>query len=292
MRCTSWTAAGSFALVLSLSATASAQEEPLTPAPAPAPVVAPAVPLVPAGTDADAEAARVTLARYGGPWSAPTLLFNPAGALPAWSGRVLVGAEYQTDIRGRDPIRPRLGVELGLPYRFTVELGARWLGGTGEATERFSPTVAVRFQLFGRPDGMGLLGGLTARFKSTGFTGASSEMEFSYAMQYRAPRFDVGGEAVFGQALFADERDAEVRAYGTVRVHEMFAVGLGGQVRVGLGDEDLAHGPGWDLRGGLLASFTVERYQVGLLAGASNYRLPSGVDLTPFGQLFATCQFN
>lgn len=241
---------------------------------------------------ADPPASAALREEHGGPWSAPTMLFTPAGALPQWSVRARVGTEYQTMIRGRDSLRPRMGAELGIGHNITLGLGTRWLGGSADVLEAHSPHFDARLQLFGRADGRGLFGTAGVTVKWRGFSGRAPEFEFRYAMQYRAMAFEGGIEAVFGQAVGIDERDAEARAYAAFHLGSRFAFGAAGQARFDLSPESLTRGLGWDLRGGALASLAIDRYQLGLLAGASNDRLPEGAGVSPFGQFFMAYRFN
>lgn len=275
----------SFAFSLSLiAAPAFAQN-------APDPVTAPAAPMSESGSDPSS-----TIDAYGGPWSAPTFTITPAGALPTGSVRAILGVEGQSRIQARDAIRPLFAVSAGLGRGFTIELGSRWLGGENRDVNSHAPHLLARWQIFGPRTGDGLTGSVALRFKWVGFTGREPELEASYTMQYRTRKFDLGGEAVFGFGLAEEERDAELRAYAMGRVLRWLSVGVSGQARVDLSDEDgdrpPSTGPGYDLRGGATASVTVDRYQVSMVAGASNYLLPTGTGISPFGQLMVAARFN
>src|SRR4029077_17939592 len=77
----------------------------------------------------------------GGAYTTPTLLFVPAGALPAWNAKVIAAF----DVHGPTPadrlaigtslgFQPSLGGEIGLPGGFTLGAGSAWVGGDTSPT--------------------------------------------------------------------------------------------------------------------------------------------------------------
>lgn len=216
----------------------------------------------------------------GGAYTVPTTLFVPAAALPSLMPRVTVGADIQT--AGRlSPVRPYLNAELGLPAGFTIAAGTQFLGGDPpRAGDAITPYAQVRYQIFGRADGMGLLGGASLTYKRIGYLGGENELEAAFSLQYRAARYEVGVQGTFGQSLQeGEEHDIEGRVYAAYRVIPSLAIGVSGQVRGDIGEEEdeaarLAMGRNeLDFTGGGIVSYTISRWQFGALVGATNLGL-------------------
>lgn len=217
----------------------------------------------------------------GGAYTSPTPLFTPAAALPSLMPRLTVGADVQS--AGRlDAVRPFVNAELGLPAGFTVAAGTQWLGGDQSGANNLTPFAQVRYQIFGRADGMGLLGGAALTYKRVGYHGGENEVEASFSMQYRAQRFEAGVQGTFGQSLEAGgEHDLEARAYAAFRVVPSLALGVSGQVRGDIGEESAAieaerarlGRSEFDFIGGATASYTYQRWQFGALLGTSTLGL-------------------
>ncbi len=219
----------------------------------------------------------------GGAYTSPTPLFTPAAALPSLMPRLSVGADLQT-AGALSAVRPFVNAELGLPAGFTLAAGTQWFGGDRGAADSLTPFAQVRYQLFGRADGMGLLGGVSLTYKRVGYLGGENEVEASYSMQYRTRRFEAGVQGTFGQSLEdGGEHDLEARVYAAARPIPALALGVSGQVRGDIGEEDEAPAAvaarraagrsDFDFTGGAIASYTFSRWQVGALVGATTLGL-------------------
>ena len=200
----------------------------------------------------------------------------------------------QTTIAQPSAFTPLASVSVGLGWGLSAELGTTWQSGNGSTTDGFEPYLGARIKLYGRSDGMGFSLATGARFRwAGGFSPGHPEVELHATAQYRANRFELGGDLVGGQAIGAPDRDIEFRTFALVHVNRFFGLGLGGQYRVDLAQDTLpTMGPLSDLRGGLFASITYDRVQVGLLLGASNYQLPSNTSVSPYGQAMVGYVFN
>ena len=253
------------------------------------PIAAPG-PGVPAG-----EARGDALDPTGGAYTTPTLLFIPAGAVPAWSVRAIGSTQVQSpsDVDAR--IQPGLGAEVGMPAGFTVGAGTNWVGGdinpnTGNTDFNLglSPYAQARYHILGAVDGTGFQLGTSATYKFVGFEGDPGEIEWAVSTQYRRTRFEIGLQAVLGKDFATTSADGEVHAYALYRVIPQLGLGAAGQARLGLVSQ-----PGdaaYDVVGGAIASLTIDRYQIGLLAGGTTIGLAQG-QAGAMAQLFATARF-
>jgi hypothetical protein len=236
----------------------------------------------------------------GGAYTSPTLLFIPAGAMPAWNVRVTALSEFQSPYQSSDSpnpdagVRPGAGVEVGLPFGFTLNAGTNWVGGDVSASGQkefnlgLSPFAQARLHLYGDRDGMGVQLGTSATYKFVGFEGDPGEMEFAFSAQYRRPHWEAGLQGVLGKDFATTNADGEVHAYALYRPIPELGIGGAGQVREGLVVQ-----PGettYDLVGGGIASLTISRYQLGLLAGGTTVGLDQG-HVGALGQLFGSARF-
>jgi hypothetical protein len=231
----------------------------------------------------------------GGAYTTPTLLFIPAGAVPAWSARAILSTEVQGPSYVHAGFRPGIGAELGLPAGFTLGAGTNWVGGdvnpdTGKNDFNLglSPYVQARLHVFGDADGRGLQLGTAVTYKLIGFEGDPGEAELAFSAQYRAARYEVGLQAVGGKDFASTDADLEGHAYALYRVLPQLGLGAAGQARFAVVSQ-----PGenaYDVRGGGIASLTLGRYQVGALAGASTLGLAPG-QAGALGQIFGTARF-
>lgn len=242
------------------------------------------------GQDRDGEAPRVPIDDpTGGAYTPPSPIFTPAAALPTLNVRARAGVEVQP-AGGYNAARPLLDVEFGLGRGFTLAAGTTWVGGTPTFdASTLSAYGQVRWQFFGRPDGLGFIGGTALAFKANGYRGGEPEAELSVSLQYRLRRAEFGFQGVLGQGLEEfGERDLEARLYAAWRPIPSLALGASTQLRGELGDEEEeaarealcratpgspACGADVDLIAGGIASFTYERWQVGALVGASSIGL-------------------
>jgi hypothetical protein len=252
----------------------------------------------PADTGNAAAAAPAAADPTGGAYTSPTLLFIPAAAVPAWSVRAILSTEVQTPSDVHAGFRPGLGAELGLPAGFTLGAGTKWVGGdVNPDTSKtdfnlgLSPYAQLRYAIIGRPDGQGFLLGASSTYKVIGFEGDPGEIEAAISAQYRRARYELGVQGVFGQD-FGDSRnhDGEVHAYAAIRVVPQLAVGAAGQARVAIARPADAAGSTYDVLGGAIASFTVDRFSLGALAGASTLGLDQG-HAGALAQVFGTARF-
>ena len=245
-------------------------------------LVASALPSMASAQDVPADRSQRFADPTGGAYTSPSPLFTPAAALPSLMPRLTVGADIQS-AGTLDALRPFINAELGLPAGFTVAAGTQWFGGDQPVgANSLTPFAQVRYQIFGRADGMGLLGGASLTYKRVGYHGGENELEASFSMQYRAQRFEVGAQGTFGQSLEeGEEHDIEARIYAAYRVIPSLALGVTGQVRGDIGEESaeieaerarLGRSE-FDFIGGATASYTFSRWQIGTLLGASTLGL-------------------
>jgi hypothetical protein len=231
----------------------------------------------------------------GGAYTSPTLLFIPAGALPAWNARATVSTELQGPSDVHAGLRPGLGMEIGLPAGIAIAAGTNWVGGDvnpGTGRNDFnlgiSPFAQARLHLAGSADGRGFQLGTSVTYKFVGFEGDPGEMEWALSAQYRLPRLEVGLQGVFGKDFATTSADAEVHAYTLYRVLPQLGVGIAGQAR-----DAIVSQPGdttYDLVGGAIASLTLGQYQIGALAGGSTLGLAQG-HAGALGQVFGRARF-
>ncbi len=235
----------------------------------------------------------------GGAYTTPTLLFIPAGALPAWNVKVITAV----DVQGPTPpdrlavgdgsfgFQPSLGGELGLPGGFTLGAGTSWVGGDTSPTpvsEGISPYLQARYHIVGADDGRGFQLGTSLTYKFVGFQGDPGELEVAFSGQYRERSYEVGLQAVLGKDFATTDADGEIHAYALYRVIPQLGLGGAGQVRIGLVSQ-----PGettYDVVGGAMASLTMGVWQIAGLVGASTLGLNQG-QVGGFGEAFATVRF-
>jgi hypothetical protein len=231
----------------------------------------------------------------GGAYTSPTLLFIPAGAVPAWNARATLSTELQSPSDVDAGFRPGLELELGLPAGFTVAAGTAWVGGdvnpdTGSSDFNLglSPFFQARYHIFGAPDGQGFQLGTSATYKFVGFEGDPGEIEIAVSAQYRERSFEVGLQGVIGKDFATTDADGEAHAYAVYRVIPQLGIGAAGQLRTAIVSQ-----PGettYDVIGGAIASLTLAQFQIGALAGASTLGLAQG-QAGGLGQLFASARF-
>lgn len=231
----------------------------------------------------------------GGAYTPPTALFTPAAALPALNVRARAGVEVQPASGPFSMARPVLDLELGLPAGITLAAGTSWVGGAQLARreEEGVPGLGaygqVRWQFLGRGRDTGLLGGVSLSVKANGFRGGEPEAEASVSLHYRARRFEAGLQGTYGHSLGEeDESDVEARAFVAWRPLPQLALGLSGQLRAEVGSEGAeaarqtrcTANPGsadcladLDVIAGATGSYTYERWQLGVLLGASSVGL-------------------
>jgi hypothetical protein len=183
---------------------------------------------------------------------------------------------------------------VGLPLGFTVAAGTTWVGGDVNASGQkdfglgLSPFFQARLHLYGDANGRGLQLGTSVTYKFVGFEGDPGEMEFAFSAQYRKLRWEAGIQGVIGKDFATTDADGEVHAYALYRVIPQLGLGVAGQVRDGLVIQ-----PGetsYDVIGGAIASFTLNRYQIGGLFGGSTLGLDQG-HFGALGQVFASARF-
>jgi hypothetical protein len=222
----------------------------------------------------------------------------PAVAVPAWNVRVIASTELQGPSDVHAGFRPGLGGEVGLPAGFTIGAGTNWVGGDVNPTTNttdfnlgLSPYVQARLHVLGSSDGQGFQLGVGSVYKFVGFEGDPGEIEGHVSAQYRRPRYELGLQAGAGQD-FGDSRnhDAEVHAYAVYRVVPQLALGGAGQARMAIARPAGATTSTYDALGGGIVSWTIDRYQLGGLAGASTLGLVQG-QVGALGQLFGTVRF-
>jgi hypothetical protein len=230
----------------------------------------------------------------GGAYTTPTLLFVPAGALPAWKIKVITAL----DVHGPTPadrlavgtslgFQPSLGGEIGLPGGFTLGAGTAWVGGDASPTpisEGISPYFQARYHILGTSDGRGFQLGTSVAYKFVGFQGDPGEMEVALSSQYRESHYEVGLQGILGKDFGSSAADGEIHAYALYRVVPQLGLGGAGQVRVGL-----VQGA-YDVIGGGLASLTIGRWQIAGLGGVSTVGRDQG-HVGGLGEVFATARF-
>jgi hypothetical protein len=231
----------------------------------------------------------------GGAYTTPTLLFVPAGALPRWTVRVIGSTEIQTPSDVHAGIRPGLGVELGLPAGLTFGAGTNWVGGdinphTGNTDFNLglSPYLQGRIHVLGSADGMGFQLGSSVTYKFVGFEGDPGETEFAISSQYRHRHFELGLQGTIGKDLATVRVDGEIHAYALYRVLPQLGLGAAGQARIAIVTEP--DGTTYDVIGGVIASLTIDRYQIAALVGASTIGLAQE-QVGAMGQVFGTARF-
>jgi hypothetical protein len=236
----------------------------------------------------------------GGAYTSPTLLFIPAGAMPAWNVRVTALSEFQGPYQtaaAPNPdagIRPGAGVELGLPAGFAIAGGTNWVGGDVNANGQkdfnlgLSPYFQARFHIFGDRSGQDFQLGTSVTYKFVGFEGDPGEMEFALSAQYRKRYWEAGLQAVMGKDFATTEADAELHAYALYRVVPQLGIGAAGQVREGVVIQPGE--PSYDAIAGGIVSFTITQYQIGGLFGASTLGLDQG-HFGALGQIFGSARF-
>lgn len=253
-------------------------------------------PLVSAQVRDESSPARVpTQDPTGGAYTAPTPLFTPAASLPSLNVRARAGVEVQPASGAFSMARPILDLELGLPAGITLAAGTTWVGGTQLARreEEGVPGLGaygqVRWQFLGRGRDTGLLGGASLTVKANGFRGGEPEAEASVSLQFRARRFEAGLQGTYGHSLGEeDESDVEARAFVAWRPLPYLALGISGQLRAEIASQGAeaarqtrcAANPGsadcladLDVIAGATGSYTYERWQLGVLLGASSVGL-------------------
>jgi hypothetical protein len=234
----------------------------------------------------------------GGASTTPTLLFIPAGALPAWNVKVLTALDAQGPTAadrlaiGRSlGFRPSVGGELGLPGGVTLGGGTAWVGGDASpspASDGISPYFQARYHLLGHDDGRGFQMGTSVTYKFVGFRGDPGEMELALSSQYRAIHYEIGLQAVVGKDLGAEDADGELHAYALYRVVPQLGLGAAAQVRAGSDAEP--NGSRYDVAGGAIASFTTATWQLACLGGVTTIDLDPG-HFGGLAQVFGAARF-
>jgi hypothetical protein len=192
-------------------------------------------------------------------------------------------------------LQPGLGLELGLPFGFTLAGGTNWVGGDVSPTPiagGLSPYAQLRYHILGdNRTGLGWQLGASATYKLVGFQGDPGEMEIAVSAQYRRPRWEVGLQGVVGKDFASDDADAELHLYAVYRVIPQLALGVAGQGRTGLAHDPTE--PPVDLISGAIASLTLGRWQLAGLGGESTLGLNNGptVRAGAFGEVFASARF-
>jgi hypothetical protein len=234
----------------------------------------------------------------GGAYTTPTLLFIPAAAVPQWNVRIIASTQVQGPAPVAATVQPGLGVELGLPAGFTLGAGTNWVGGdVSQATGStdfnlgISPYFQARYHILGEDSGRGWQLGSSLTYKFVGFEGDPGELELAASLQYRELRYEFGVQAVLGQDFEdAGDHDAEVHVYAVGRPIPQLALGAAGQVRISLSDDAGDGDSSYDVIGGAIASLTIGRFQVGVLAGETTVGLRQG-QVAAMSQVFATARF-
>jgi hypothetical protein len=174
-------------------------------------------------------------------------------------------------------------------------------GGNVDFSQGLSPYAQARLHILGRQDGLGWQLGTSATYKFVGFQGDPGEVELALSLQYRRLRYEVGLQGVIGQDFGdSDNHDGEVHGYAVYRVIPELALGVAGQGRFAISppaasDPDAPPADN-DLIGGIIASLTLSRFQIGALGGVSTVGItpsrPTAL-ATPggLGQLFASARF-
>jgi hypothetical protein len=242
------------------------------------------------GRDADAT---------GGAYTTPTLLFTPAAAVPTWVGRAIVSLDaYGPTAPDRLAsgtklgFQPGAGGELGLPAGFTIGAGTNWVGGDvspAPASDGLSPYAQLRLHLLGAQDGRGLQLGTSMTYKFVGFDGDPGELEWAVSAQWRSSRYEAGLEGVLGKDFGSQDADSELHAYALYRVIPQLGLGAAVQARLALVTEGTEEST-YDVVSGAIASLTLDRWQLGALAGESTAHQDQG-HLAAFGELFGTARF-
>jgi hypothetical protein len=231
----------------------------------------------------------------GGAYTSPTLLFIPAAAVPKWNVRVIVSAQSQSPAAIDAKVQPGFGAELGLPGRITLGAGTTWVGGDISPTTNktdfnlgLNPYGQVRYSIIGAPDGRGFSLGTSATYKFVGFEGDPGEVELAVSSQYRKRYYEAGLQAVIGKDFATTDADAEAHAYLVGRPIPALALGAAGQFRQGLVSQpgETTH----DIFGGAIASFTLDRFQLGALGGGTTIGLAQN-QAGATGQAFLAARF-
>jgi hypothetical protein len=234
----------------------------------------------------------------GGAYTTPTLLFIPAGAVPAWNARLITSIETQGPTAADRlasgtsvGFRPGLGAELGLPGGFTLGGGTMWVGGDTSPTPisgGLGPYFQLRLRVLGKSDGRGFQLGTSATYKFVGFQGDPGEMEWAVSGQYRQRAFEIGLQGVIGKDFATADADGELHAYAVYRPISQLALGGASQVRMAVVSQ-----PGettYDVIGGVIVSVTLDRWQIAGLGGETT----AGRDQSrvgALGQIFGTARF-
>ena len=235
----------------------------------------------------------------GGAYTTPTLLFIPAGALPAWNVRVITAVDVQGPTppdrlavgNGSFGFGPSLGGENGAACRLYV--GCRHVVGRGghepNAGERRDQSVSAGSLSHRRSRRRARLStGDVSDLQVCRVSGDPGELEVAFSGQYRERSYEVGLQAVLGKDFATTDADGEIHAYALYRVIPQLGLGGAGQVRIGLVSQ-----PGeitYDVVGGAMASLTMGVWQIAGLVGASTLGLNQG-QVGGFGEAFATVRF-
>ena len=235
----------------------------------------------------------------GGAYTTPTLLFIPAGALPAWNVRVITAVDVQGPTppdrlavgNGRSALDQAWEARIGLPAGFTLGAGTSWVGGhEPNAPERSRPVLISRLAIHIR----------RSRRRARLSTGDVSDLQVC-RVSGRSRRtggrvlWPVPGKVLRGglqpdyrKDFATTDADGEIHAYALYRVIPQLGLGGAGQVRIGLVSQ-----PGeitYDVVGGAMASLTMGVWQIAGLVGASTLGLNQG-QVGGFGEAFATVRF-
>jgi hypothetical protein len=187
-----------------------------------------------------------------------------------------------------EPASSVTGALLWAPVqRFAADVGlSYWQGGSS------GPSVRARFQILSQEtDGLDLAVG--ARYKSTGFTPASGEVELLVAAGRSYGRWDVILNAVYGHETGGPGQDLETKFFAGARLVESLRLGVDARVQAEFVDENgvkVPHSEDVDLIAGPTVAWRVTpQLQLQGLVGVGK---PRGVtQLGPAGLLMASYDF-
>src|SRR5262249_10035793 len=153
-------------------------------------------------------------------------------------------------------------VEGRLFNRVAVRVGVEYQDGI----HTVYPSVGVRVGLL-RQEKHKVDLAVIGQYKNLGFSEASGEFEFGVLVGHRWGKVGAQLNALYGQGLEAEERDAEVRASLLWYAHPRINAGLDVRARFDLGAEDAARlksklEADFDFLGGVIGQATVVKHLV------------------------------